>query len=644
MAMCAEAAIDEVLEKVPSVQIGPDAKEYNLLRAEEEYESNNEEHSIYYQVKSMFHGVDMRFVHEPEKPTDLSRNITKISDTENFDYNNSTFFKNIKSYQEKIWPPKNAKKPTNNHVDFFMGICEPKEGLEKIKQVCQQLPDEWCVLQLCKSFNPANTYSRVNDIAASSGYIYMTLLRHCRSSELGPICLRFDNALLPTIFKQYSTLVDRYRSIVTVDHATVKDQKVKAKYWKNICEFNDFLTKLIENLGKVIRPYACMFLGKRYSSLDGEKSTKLVFQRVDKYCKKLKWSSHQRVLLSQACLHANRMSDSELVEMSYELTKINQSNSNLNETELQLVQELLRKCAKSWQRFEDSQPLAKKRYPVILVVDERLDHMHWEQLAPEQDFTRFRSLHSLFRLYNYHKPNIKSGYYAVHVERGVSVINPDGDLKNSGRRLRSFMEYWLSHWQHTFEKVPTEKFMTEQAFKADCFVYAGHGSTLQYISSSAIYRNLIKSVAFLFGCDSVRPLPTGLHSSLYGAQDYYHGALCPTVVGTLMPALDGNMDNVSAHILSRWIAPANRKVVPWTCIDRAAWITQGTIKAQAGSKSTMSQALDYQVGSLSAILSHVHLGKVEPKIYNYCIYVCRGLPAWNLAIEKLPTEFSSKSN
>lgn len=52
----------------------------------------------------------------------------------------------------------------------------------------------------------------------------------------------------------------------------------------------------------------------------------------------------------------------------------------------------------------------------------------------------------------------------------MTLINPNADLANSGRRLRSFLGYWLGHWQHMFEKLPTEQTMTEQAFKADCFV------------------------------------------------------------------------------------------------------------------------------------------------------------------------------
>jgi len=110
------------------------------------------------------------------------------------------------------------------------------------------------------------------------------------------------------------------------------------------------------------------------------------------------------------------------------------------------------------------------------------------------------------------------------------------------------------------------------------FRYAGHGSGLQYVNGRIICRARVRSVVFLFGCDSTRMLGTGLYSALYGAHDYYHGALCPSIVGTLMPALDGNMDTVSVTILSRWLAPGDNKVMPWTHIDRVPWLKNGIIK------------------------------------------------------------------
>jgi len=45
-----------------------------------------------------------------------------------------------------------------------------------------------------------------------------------------------------------------------------------------------------------------------------------------------------------------------------------------------------------------------------------------------------------------------------------------------------------------------------------------------------------------------------------------------------MPALDGNMDTVSVTALSLWLAPGDKKVMPWTHTDRMSWLKNGIIK------------------------------------------------------------------
>ncbi|KAL7732514.1 hypothetical protein ACLKA6_019154 [Drosophila palustris] len=639
--MCDASATDSEMRELQSVQVGPETKEYNLLRADEEYRNGNEAHSIYYQVRALFQCADMRLITEAQELENQTPNTMEIlnaaSAREKGDYKNNTFLCNILKHQKKFEQQRKAKTKEIpiDPLDFLEDCPDPVGGFTRIASVCEQLPPQWCVLQLCKSFNTATTYSTFYDIAVAKGDIYVALLRHCRTPELGPTCLHLDGDALGAIFREYGTLVERFRGVVTVNPLAIT-QEAKATYWRKLHAFGDDLKKLINELSTVFSPYCCLFLGKRYPSAAVEQQTRLVFRRVDAFCAEHKWSNHQRILLSQAALHANRLPRAEMKQLSSELSTNLNHNHNPNETEASLVYELLKNCANEWQQLELENAMAVKRLPLILVVDERLDHMHWEQLAPMQECTRIKSLHSLWRLYKSHKEQIQHGYYTVNIQRGMSLINPDGDLANSGRRLRGFLEYWLPQWQHMFETLPTEQTMTEQAFKSDCFVYAGHGSTLQYVSSRVIYRNRIRGIVFLFGCDSTRVLSTGLYSALYGAQDYYHGALCPTVVGTLMPALDGNMDNVSANLLSRWLAPSNQQVMPWTQIDRAAWISQGTVKAQKDLKRTEAELQDYQSGSLCSILASIQLGHVEPKIYNCCVYVCRGLPAWNLAVQKLP--------
>ncbi|KAH8296262.1 hypothetical protein KR054_003848, partial [Drosophila jambulina] len=612
--------------------------EYNLQCADEEYRNGNVEHSIYYQVRAQFHSTDLRYITEAEelaKQRPTTEQLLKVaSRKEKKDYKSNKFLQNVIKYvqqKEREKPPEELARSMPEHLDFLEDVEHPAEGLRRISDICHRLPDEWCVLQVCKSFNPATTYSVFNEIQSSRGAIYLSLLRHCRSPECGPICLRFVGGHLPKLFREYSTLVDRFKRVVTVDPTNVKSKEAKQKYWEELGAFSVFLSKLISNLRDTIAPYRFLFFGKRYDCAAVHKQTKIIYSLVDDFCLANKWSDHQRVIFSQAALHANRLDAADLRLICQELTGSQKKNKT------QPVYDMLKEFATDWTQLEGRQQHIAKRYPTILVVDERLDHLHWEQMVTVQEFTRVKSLQCLWRLFQHHKAEIKHGYYTTTIRRGMCVINPDGDLVHSGRRLRSFFEYWLSDWKHLFETVPTEELMVKQVFQADCFVYAGHGSGLQYVNARQICRARVRSVVFLFGCDSTRMLGTGLYSALYGAHDYFHGALCPSVVGTLMPALDGNMDTISMTLLSLWLAPADKQVIPWTHIDLVSWLKKGIVKGE-GEKNTpsMSQQSNYHLGSLCSILSLVQQGKMEPSIHNCCIYVCRGLPAWNLAVEKMP--------
>ncbi|KAH8379947.1 hypothetical protein KR009_008130 [Drosophila setifemur] len=666
----------DILGGSSSSDVGPEAKEYNLLRADEEYRNGNVDHSIYYQVKAQFQSTDLRYLTESEE-LESQRPTTKellrtASAQEKKDFKkwvkleftnklrlicfktpfSNKFLQNIIKYlqQKESEKPKEVKpKEAPEHLDFLEDVKDASEGLTRISDVCNRLPEEWCVVQVCKSFNPATTYSVFNEIIASEGAIYLSLLCHCRSPQLGPICLRFEGEKLPELFREYSTLVERFRRVVTVDPLNMKGKEAKQKYWEELNAFDAFLQvirnlnflaicinsylisqKLLTDLRGIVSPYLFLFFGKRYKCSAVQKQTKIVYTRVDDFCLVNQWTNHQRVLLSQAALHANRLAAADLKLICHELTS--------SDKEIQSVYDMLKGFASEWTQLEEQQKLVSKRFPTILVVDERLDHLHWEQLLTVQEFTRIKSLHCLWRLFQYHKANINHGYYTTNIKKGMCIINPDADLVNSGRRLRGFFEYWLPHWRHLFETVPTAEVMMKQAYQADCFVYAGHGSGLQYVNGRLICRARVRSVVFLFGCDSTRMLGTGLYSALYGAHDYYHGALCPSIVGTLMPALDANMDAVSVTVLGLWIAPGDKKVMPWSQIDRLSWIKKGIIKEkEESSPATKEQKPDHHhVGSLCSIVSMVQQGEVEPQAHNCCIYVCRGLPAWNLAVEKMP--------
>lgn len=161
------------------------------------------------------------------------------------------------------------------------------------------------------------------------------------------------------------------------------------------------------------------------------------------------------------------------------------------------------------------------------------------------------------------------------------------------------------------------------------FRFTGHGHGLQLLSGSKVSEMEINAVVFLFGCDSVRLTSTGLHAEMTGSHLYYHRALCPAVIGSLVIGLDYSMDLVSCNIVSSWI-PSKQKL-HWNYVDYRAW-KKGTIQEDPISK--MACVLPEFERRLAVVVAKARAYS-EEKIYNTVGIVYRGLPIYNSSRAKM---------
>lgn len=97
--------------------------------------------------------------------------------------------------------------------------------------------------------------------------------------------------------------------------------------------------------------------------------------------------------------------------------------------------------------------------------------------------------------------------------------------------------------------------------------YNGHGSGLQFIDGDTIVQHDIKSLIFLFGCDSVRLFPNGLFSEMSGSHLYYNIAKCATVIGALWVLTDFYTDYYSILLVSGWIPTTNPTYRDYSVLD-----------------------------------------------------------------------------
>lgn len=138
----------------------------------------------------------------------------------------------------------------------------------------------------------------------------------------------------------------------------------------------------------------------------------------------------------------------------------------------------------------------------------------------------------------------------------------------------------------------------------------------------------INAVVFLFGCDSVRLTSTGHHAEMTGSHLYYHNALCPAIIGSLVIGLDYSMDVLSSIIISSWI-PSKQKL-QWNCVDYRAW-KKGTI--QQDPLKSICALPDFE-RRLATVLAKARSCEYE-KNYNKVGLVYRGLPIFNSSRTKM---------
>ncbi|XP_020713893.1 separin isoform X2 [Ceratitis capitata] len=581
------------------VNVGPNAKELFLDQVEVEFDKGNLQTSIFYQIRALYQASQERYFQ-----------IEKILN-EAEDMDGSPAFAEQLRLGMSLWEKENLKsnplmqfaldtirdKNTELNSDeesefvscnFLQNIVDPLQGVKKVEEICQKMPKEWTILQLCKGPRTETTYSVFPQIHELDAAIYFTLFKHARSVEYPtPICLRFSGPEQKELFQKYANIASKFKQCINVDPKEYSTKEAKKFYWDMLCELDQHISQALKDLKNFFFPWSFLFTGQPYIRPSAEATALAAKQRkafatVDGFCNEYHWDTQARVLLSLTAFNVDLLSELEIHAICGLLTSNSREKSNAAKLLLQLQNAAPAECPEGNAESDNNSNSARRpsthHYPCILIVDERLDHFFWEELNVQQEYSRVNSLQCLWRLHNLYADRMHKGYLCVDIIDGGCLVNPDNNLPKTEMRMRCFFDYWLPNWLKKIAQKPTQEELLKDFFKRSCYVYAGHGSGLQYLNGKHIARQQMNCVVFLFGCDSSRLHSNGLYSELVGSHLYYHAAKCPTLIGTLMPGLDANMDGVATEILSRWIAPNSPSVVPWQCIDHASWIKEGVAK------------------------------------------------------------------
>lgn len=302
--------------------------------------------------------------------------------------------------------------------------------------------------------------------------------------------------------------------------------------------------KLVTDMTAWLGPWLTLFSGK-IKGKPGEEFERKIHEEVEQFIEKcIDFTDHQSVMLH---LMARRL---DLLNMD----KIKDGASDIARTsnEYLSIREFLADLKSKLTFSSDFE-----YYPCILIVDEILDPMPWEMIAPSQEFTRVHSIYLLFHLYELFKDQIDDGYLKQDIKNGLALLNPNNDDKLSDMctRMNKYYDDFLPNWKR-FEKVaPSFDQMSNGLNENDLFVYSGHGSTLHMFSSAEFKALKHNCIMMLFGCESISMKPGGTICEAICSSYTYFQTGCPGMLGAITIVTDIWIDLITILLLTQWVTP-----------------------------------------------------------------------------------------
>ncbi|XP_037026730.1 separin-like [Bradysia coprophila] len=476
---------------------GPAVRTYNLYKAFKAFQNNQYLDSIYFETFAMSLFMRIKFhankIMEGEHHMPTEDNLANLLEQKHEEQ------PEIIEYLDRFLYDKLPL--TTNRLKTI----EFENGTE-LMGLCRQLPNEWTVIQLCKAVNPEVFRQSRDELLRHPGIIFITLICY-------PMSERFDHRPIKIALNQkdLQELYESAHDLTTNLNANSHDQisKISEK------EFNE---TIVSKLKKLLGPWIVCFSGKSISSSDDTE----VIDKLDLFLAQSQhqFSKRQQMLM---CLIVRRI---------YMLTKENVKDAAL------FISKTKYEYWDLWDFFEDLKLTSKKSspnsYPVILVVDEHIDFMFWEMCNVHQEFTRVDSMALLLKLFFLHQDNISEGYFNVKGKKASAVIDPDRTLPGFVGTMRPFMKILPTvSCNFLVDKEPEFTDLKSMLGHSDVYVYCGHGSGVQFISSYETCQLSTNAVVFLMGCSSVAFHSRCGYSLATAAHHYYHIAKSPAVIGHL---------------------------------------------------------------------------------------------------------------
>ncbi|XP_011867802.1 PREDICTED: separin [Vollenhovia emeryi] len=457
---------------------------------------------------------------------------------------------------ESMWNQSQLYGLKPSHVKFETTFTDNSESL---KRKLLNLPKEWYMIQVTAQYE-SPTILRYKKLTSNVMHAVHITVLPTGVSDVEPLCITVPRPATQVsydICKEIRTLLDGHPSMLKTTYTNHE------QYWMMRANYNNRMKIAINGLENLwLREWRVLFMA---DSIENLEIVDEIHQMVDKLildCKSPDEISNRcRWLLRKVSTGACFLTREEIARAIKFLLPEHEKLANNIILSIYGKLPYIRKLEHT------------KRKTLVLIIDEHMDYIAFEamEIIKNHPVTRFPSLHVAYALFKEHQDTIVDGCKIIKVRdnMGTCIVNPSGDLDKMEKRIKLFMDFWLSQWKSCYNAEPSAELFEDALINRDILMYAGHGNGIEYLSGEDIEKMRVKSTVLLFGCNSVKLLVIGGRFPPYGVSNQYLIACSPCLLGMLWEVTDVDIDKMTTNFLSNWIPSFSEK--SWAEIDMDSW-------------------------------------------------------------------------
>ncbi|CAG8517252.1 7668_t:CDS:10 [Paraglomus occultum] len=414
----------------------------------------------------------------------------------------------------------------------------------------------------------------------------------------------------------YEEVITEFNDILTKSAQTMgktcETKEAKYQWWEDRKELDMRMRNLLENIENCwLGGFKGMLIAdscedpKAVYELKGKLEALMAEALEDILNKKDSNKDSARLdILPELCKVIGRLrEESDIEDVIYFLLDLYQYNDIPIAYDEIDVDKLIIDIGDAISKYNNSVLSTDPSYPkndqhVILILDKNVQMLPWESLPclrsqavsrlPSLSFLRDRIV--LREHANKHYAKGTSEDYTVDRNKTYYVVNPSKDLSNTQNEFEDYLKSF-PEWDGVIGRPPLEQECRNGLANYDLYIYFGHNSGEQYISSHRIRQLDRCAVSLLIGCSSGHLQPAGEFDPS-GVALSYMMAGCPALVANLWDVTDKDIDRFSKALFREWgISRDNNERDNGSCISLV----------QAVSKARKDCLLEYLIGAAPVV-------------------------------------------